>query len=45
MPFSLLRNALKRDGQTPRVLPTPSDLKPAYDVVIIGGGGHGLATA
>ena len=29
----------------PRALPTPSELKPAYDVVIIGGGGHGLATA
>ncbi|MBT7612373.1 MAG: FAD-dependent oxidoreductase, partial [Rhodospirillaceae bacterium] len=45
MPFSLLKFALKKDGQMPRALPTPSELKPAYDIVIIGGGGHGLATA
>ncbi|MBT5433140.1 MAG: sarcosine oxidase subunit beta, partial [Rhodospirillaceae bacterium] len=41
MPFSLLKFALKKDGQMPRALPTPSELKPAYDIVIIGGGGHG----
>ena len=45
MVFALLKHGLKRDGRMPRALPTPSELKPAYDVVIIGGGGHGLATA
>ena len=45
MPFSLLKLGLKKDGVPPRALPTPADLKPAYDVVIVGGGGHGLATA
>ena len=45
MPFSLLKLGLKKDGAPPRALPTPTDLKPSYDVVIVGGGGHGLATA
>lgn len=45
MPFSLLKFGLRKDGRPPRALPTPSALKPSYDVVIIGGGGHGLATA
>lgn len=30
---------------TGRDIPAPTDLKPDYDVVIIGGGGHGCATA
>ena len=47
MPFSLLKFGLNKDypfEQSPD-LPQPSALKPAYDVVIIGGGGHGVATA
>ena len=41
--FTLLRNAIGK-LQWPRIIPN-SNLKPSYDVVIIGGGGHGLATA
>src|SRR6476661_6473259 len=42
--FSLARNALSRHEHWPLAWRNP-DPKPAYDAVIIGGGGHGLATA
>ena len=45
MPFGLLKYGLSRGHPAPRVLPPRPALKPSYDVVIIGGGGHGLACA
>lgn len=45
MPFALLRYGIRADYPAWRQIPAATDLKPAYDVVIIGGGGHGLATA
>jgi len=42
--LSLARHALSGGKPWSRVLHQPN-LKPAYDAVIIGGGGHGLATA
>jgi sarcosine oxidase subunit beta len=47
MPLGLLKYGFKRDYpfEAEADIPAPSDLKPHYDVVIIGGGGHGVATA
>jgi heterotetrameric sarcosine oxidase beta subunit len=41
---SLARNALSRHANWPQAWRSPEP-KPSYDVIIIGGGGHGLATA
>ncbi|KAA5612842.1 FAD-dependent oxidoreductase [Rhodovastum atsumiense] len=46
MPFALLKAGLLGRFRPPsRELPATPDLKPHYDVVIIGAGGHGLAAA
>ena len=45
MPFGLLKYGLRLRRSPHRVLPPQPELKPSYDVVIIGGGGHGLAAA
>src|ERR1700674_4938084 len=46
MPLALLKYGLRKRHTPWRVIPpTPADLKHSYDVVIVGGGGHGLATA
>lgn len=47
MPFSLLKYGLNKDYpfEQHADLPKPTELKSSYDVVIIGGGGHGVATA
>jgi sarcosine oxidase subunit beta len=45
MPFGLLKYGLSRKYPAWRQFPPRPQLKSSYDVVIIGGGGHGLATA
>lgn len=45
MPWRLLRFALSKKHPEPRMFTRHDRLRPAYDVVIIGGGGHGLAAA
>ncbi len=42
--FNLTRNALTQHRHWPQVWRSPEP-KPAYDVIIVGAGGHGLATA
>src|ERR1700754_4835590 len=43
--LNLLRIGLSRTYDEPRMFRRPEQLKSSYDVVIIGGGGHGLAAA
>src|SRR6202023_637639 len=45
MPHRLLRFGLSRKHPEPRMFTRHDSLKTGYDVVIIGAGGHGLATA
>ncbi|HXH01707.1 MAG TPA: FAD-dependent oxidoreductase [Candidatus Competibacteraceae bacterium] len=45
MPHRLLRFALRKEYREPRFFTAHDRLKDSYDVVIIGGGGHGLACA
>src|SRR5262249_60315032 len=45
MPFGLLKYGFSRHYPAERDFPWPTELKRSYDVVIIGGGGHGVAAA
>jgi sarcosine oxidase, subunit beta len=45
MPLRLLKFAFSREHPEQRMFTPRERLKPSYDVVIIGGGGHGLAAA
>ena len=45
MPWRLLRFALNKKHPEPRMFTAHDQLKSSYDVVIIGGGGHGLSAA
>ncbi len=45
MPFGLLKYGFNRKYPARRHFPPAKELASQYDVVIIGGGGHGLATA
>lgn len=45
MPWRLLRFGLSKKHPEPRMFKAHAELKSSYDVVIIGGGGHGLAAA
>ncbi len=47
MPFAMLKYGLNKDYPFEKNadLPAPTKLKDSYDVVIIGGGGHGVAIA
>jgi len=45
MPLRLLRFAISKVYPEPRMFRRHGELKPSYDAVIIGAGGHGLAAA
>ena len=45
MPLRLLKIGLRGADKEPRFFPEAAGLRESYDVVIIGGGGHGLACA
>ena len=45
MPWRLLKFALSKEHPEPRMFTVHDKLKPTYDAVIIGAGGHGLASA
>ncbi|WP_417386404.1 FAD-dependent oxidoreductase [Gimesia sp.] len=45
MPHRLLKFGFSKEYSEPRMFNTPDKLQSEYDVVIIGGGGHGLAAA
>jgi sarcosine oxidase subunit beta len=45
MPLGLLKYGLRGKYRGHRYFPAEAPLRPSYDVVIIGGGGHGLACA
>ena len=45
MPLALLKYGFRRKYRGERYIPAPMPLRKAYDIVIIGGGGHGLACA
>ncbi|SEG55705.1 FAD-dependent oxidoreductase [Marinobacterium lutimaris] len=45
MPWRLLKFGLQSEHNEPRFFPESKPLKSHYDVVIIGGGGHGMACA
>ena len=45
MPLKLLKFALSKDYNEPRMFRTPERLKDSYELVIIGAGGHGLGAA